>query len=83
MDASGIFEIVVAGTINLGYMTGNGVSRIKSNTSILNFIGRGDRISKKLGGKFLHKGLPGLSVTNDGELSFLWSNFSLTPSIHF
>ena len=56
MDTSEIFEMIVAGTTNFGYMTGKGVFRIKSNTIILNFIGRGDRISKKLGRKFLYKG---------------------------
>ena len=40
-------EIIVAGTTNLGYITGKGVSIIKSNTLILNFIGREDRIFKK------------------------------------
>ena len=32
LNAYEIFEMVVAGTTNLGYMTGKGVSRIKSNT---------------------------------------------------
>ena len=32
MNASEFFEMIVAGTTNLGYITGKGVSRIKSNT---------------------------------------------------
>ena len=66
---------------NLGYMTGKGVSRNKSNTEILNFIGTGDGISKKLGGKFLHKGLPGLSIANAGEFCFPWIKFQ-SDTIH-
>ena len=81
MDASEIFEMIVAGTTNLGYMTGKGVSRIKSDTYILNFIGRRDRISKKLHGKSLHKGLSGLSVANDSDLCFLWITFQ-SDTIH-
>ena len=81
MDAFEIFGMIVVGTTNLGYMTGKGVSRIKSNTLILNFIGKGNRISKKLGVKFLQKGLPGLSLTNDGEFCFLWVKFE-SDTIH-
>ena len=32
MYASEIFEMIVAGMTNIGYMTGKGVSKIKSNT---------------------------------------------------
>ena len=60
---------------NLGYVTGKGVSRVKSNTQVLDYIGRGDRISKKLGGKFLDEGLSGLSITNDNEFCFIWVEF--------
>ena len=80
--ASEIFEMIVAGTTNLGYMTGEGVFRIKSNTKILNSTGRGDRISKKLGGEFLHKGHPGLSVTNDGEFCFSLDLMFQSDTIH-
>ena len=60
--------MLVAGTTNLGYVTGKGVSR-------LDYIVRGDRISKMLGGKFLDEGLSGLSITNDNEFCFHWVEF--------
>ena len=56
-------------------MTGKGVSRVESNNYVLDFIGRGDRISKKLGGEFLHEGLSGLPITSDNEFCFLWVEF--------
>ena len=58
-------EVIVTGTTNLGYATGKGVSRVESNALI----------SRKLGGKFLHEGLSGLSITNDNEFCFLWVEF--------
>ena len=60
---------------NLGYVTGKGVSRVKGNTYVLDCIGRGGSISKKLGGNLLHEGLSGLSVTNDSEFCYLWVEF--------
>ena len=48
------------------YLPGKGVS-----TKVLNYISRGGRIAKKLGGKFLHGALAGLSITNDNEFCFL------------
>ena len=56
-------------------MTGKDVARVKSNAKVLDYIGRGDRISKKLGGKFLQEGLSGLSITNDNEFCLLWIEF--------
>ena len=56
-DASLVLDVIVTGTTNLGYVTGKGVVRVKSNTEALDYIGSGDRISKRLDGKFLHEGL--------------------------
>ena len=52
--------MIVTGMTNLDYLTGKGVARVESNTKVLDYIGRGYRISKKLGGKFLYEGLSGL-----------------------
>ena len=78
MNMSKIFEMVVVGKTNLGYMTGKCVSSIKSNTY---FISRENRISKKLDGKFLHKGLSGMSITNDSEFCFHLIKFQ-SDTIH-
>ena len=67
--------MIVTDTTNLCYVAGKGVSAVKSNTWVPNCISRGDRISKKLGGKFFYEGLSGLSITNDNEFSFLWVEF--------
>ena len=67
--------MIVTGATNLGYVIGKVVSRVESNTQILDSIGRGDRISKKLLGKFLDEGLSGLSITSDNEFCFLWVVF--------
>ena len=60
---------------NLGYVASKSVSGVKSYTQALNFIGRADRISKKLGGNFLHEGLCDMFITNDDEFRLLWVKF--------
>ena len=56
--------MIVTGLTYLRYVTGKGVFRVK----IYSYIGRGDRISKKLCGKFLNEGLSGMSITNDNQI---------------
>ena len=53
--------MIVTETAHHGYVAAKGVSGIKSNTYVLDLNGRGDRISKKLGRKFIDEGLSGLS----------------------
>ena len=56
-------------TTNLGFVTDKGVSKVQSNKEFLDCMGRGDKISKKLGGKFLHEGLPMIMNSVFSELS--------------
>ena len=72
--------MVVTGTTHIGYMVGKGVSGVKSNTSILDCVGRGDQISKKLSREFVDETLSGLSVTNDNKFSFLRVELKLDTS---
>ena len=44
-------------------------------SKVLDCIGRGDRISKKLSREFVDEGLSGLSITNDNKFSFLGVEF--------
>ena len=67
--------MVVNGMRNLCYVAGEGDSTIKGDTYVLDFIGRGDRISEKLGWKYLDEGLSGLSITNDNKFCFLRVEF--------
>ena len=76
-----VLKMIVAGMTHLGCVTSKIIARIKSNIQVLNFAGRGDRISKKLGGKYLYEGLSGMSLTNDDEFCFFSGlSFSFTPS---
>ena len=45
--------MVVTGASHIGYVVGKGVSGVKSNTCVLDSVGRGDRISKKLSREFV------------------------------
>ena len=75
--------MTVAGTTNLGYVTGKGVSRVESNILVLDYIGRGDRISEKLGGKFwMRVSLACLSPMIMNSV-FSGLSFRFTPTIHF
>ena len=49
-------------------------------TPVLDCIGRGDRISKKLSREFVDEGLSGLSITNDNKFSFLGVEFKFHTS---
>ena len=72
--------MVVTGMTHIGYVAGKGVSGVKSNTEVLDFIGRGDRISKKLSREFVDEGLSSLSITNDNKFSFLRAEFTFHTS---
>ena len=61
-------------------MAGKGVSGVKSNTQVLDCIGRGGRISKKLSREFVDEELSGLSITNDNKFSFLRVEFKFHTS---
>ena len=72
--------MVVRGATHIGYVASKGVSGVKSNTKVLDCIGRGDRISKKLSIEFVDEGLSGLSITNDNKFSFLRVEFEFYTS---
>ena len=48
-----MLKVVVTGATHIGYVASKGVSGVKSNTQVLDCIGRGDRISKKLSREFV------------------------------